>query len=471
LVLALLFGLSLVSNVYFLGGFSNFSSVCRAALTVALIEHGSTSIDALADLTGDKADRDGHYYCDKAPGTSFLAIPVAAAFIAVVNPRGDDALWQDDGKISVAFGALIAVSAALTVALLTALSVALLCDIVQRLGASLGCAVAIALIDGNGTPVWLWATGLFGHSAAAALLVMGFHALLKAAENGKREGWWALWCGIALGWAVLMEFTAAVPVSMLLIFALLQSPSPGAHWRRLGLIVLGGIPELGLLLAYNGAAFGSPVELGYSHTSLFDGMQTGFFGLGLPSLSVLWEITLGNRRGLLCLSPVLALFPLGAVYAVVSARWRILGALWVLIVAYYFLLNSGYVYWDGGFSTGPRHVTAGLPFACLVLAPLWERGGLLARRAIVTLGAVSGVLCLIAVSVDTAMPDDPALTIAGYLLPRFWQGPFNGGLAFVLHNLGWPGVTPVLPFLPLWGLMAAALLRQVRDASPRSFGA
>jgi hypothetical protein len=53
----------------------------------------------------------------------------------------------------------------------------------------------------------------------------------------------------------------------------------------------------------------------------------------------------------------------------------------------------------------------------------------------------------------------------GYLFPQFWHGPYKGGLALVFNHLGWPGITPVLPFLLLWGAMAAVLIRLARDAS------
>jgi hypothetical protein len=470
----LLFCLSFVSNIYFLGreGIGNPNAVCRAALAVAMVERGATWIDSFEDLTDDKALNDGHYYCDKAPGMSFLAIPVAAAFVAIVNPQHDDRLWANQEratggeKISITFAVLLGVCTVLTASLLTAVSVPAMCQIGTQLGVGIRGAVVIALIYGQATQVWLWATTFLGHSAAAALLVLAFHALLRiTGERRAREAWWVLWFGVALGWATLVEMTAAVPTAILVTFALAPLMRTRALWRRLGLIVLGGFPEFALLLGYNWAAFGSPFDLGYSHAALFDAMRSGFYGIDAPNLEVLWEITLGKEHGVLWLSPVLALVPVGVLVAAMSPRWRALGALWALIVAYYFLLNSGYIYWDGGYSTGPRHVTAGLPFACLLLFPLWEAGGVLARRATAVFGVVSGLFCLIAVAADAAMPDDRGLTIAGYLLSRFWTGHFNAGLAFVLEHLGWPGVTPVLPFVVVWGVGGVALWRTLSLSS------
>jgi len=472
IVLVLLFGLSFLSNLYFLGssGIGNPNGVCRVALTIMLIEHGTTSIDPLANLTIDKGVLGNHRYCDKAPGLSFLAIPVAAVFIAILNPQHDDALWHKAAglpggeRFSVTLDALIGLCTAVTAGFFTAVGIALLCSIVMRLGGDIRCAVATALICGQATPIWFWATAFIGHSAAAGLLIIGFYSLLRTTgEDDKRTAWWALGSGVAFGWATLVDFTAAVPVALLTVLPLLPGVLGRARWSRVILIVLGGLPELGLLLAYNAAAFGSPFELGYAHAELFDGMRSGFFGLSAPRLSVLWEITVGRRHGLLWLSPVVALAPLGAACAIWSGRLRHLGVLCVAIVTYYLLLNSAFVYWDGGYSTGPRQLTTALPFACLLLVPLWERGGPLARRSIAALGAISGLICFVAVAVDIAMPSDLDTSMADYLLSQLWQGR-STGLAFMLQRLGWPPFTSLLPFVVAWGAIATALVYAVRNA-------
>src|SRR5687768_17164455 len=62
----------------------------RFALTRAIVEDGSVAIDRFHETTGDKAYRDGHYYCDKAPGTSWLAVPAYALVYAVRRPTGGE---------------------------------------------------------------------------------------------------------------------------------------------------------------------------------------------------------------------------------------------------------------------------------------------------------------------------------------------------------------------------------------------
>ena len=60
----------------------------RFALTRALVERGSTIIDPDHETTGDKSFRDGHFYCDKAPGASLLAALPYAVFHTIGRMTG-----------------------------------------------------------------------------------------------------------------------------------------------------------------------------------------------------------------------------------------------------------------------------------------------------------------------------------------------------------------------------------------------
>ena len=79
---AMLFVLFFVSYGYFFqgGGWNQNSRIC---LTRALIDQRSFKIDCCKEdsqemefvNTGDWAYRDGHYYSNKSPGLSFMAVP------------------------------------------------------------------------------------------------------------------------------------------------------------------------------------------------------------------------------------------------------------------------------------------------------------------------------------------------------------------------------------------------------------
>ena len=74
---AALFALAFTAYAYFFQG--GWNAAVRFDLVRAVVEQGTVRIDGYETNTGDLAYRDGHYYCDKAPGLSFAAVPVYAA--------------------------------------------------------------------------------------------------------------------------------------------------------------------------------------------------------------------------------------------------------------------------------------------------------------------------------------------------------------------------------------------------------
>src|SRR3954470_11705007 len=90
--IAVLGAVLFVSYAYFYaaGGWNQNS---RFALVRAILERHTLTIDAYQLHTGDRAIWQGHYYTDKAPGTSLTAVvPVAIARgisrAASVDPEG-----------------------------------------------------------------------------------------------------------------------------------------------------------------------------------------------------------------------------------------------------------------------------------------------------------------------------------------------------------------------------------------------
>src|SRR4051812_25401531 len=47
-------------------------------LTASIVDRASLNIDPFAKLTGDLASANGHYFADKAPGLSLVAVPIYA---------------------------------------------------------------------------------------------------------------------------------------------------------------------------------------------------------------------------------------------------------------------------------------------------------------------------------------------------------------------------------------------------------
>ena len=212
-------------------------------------------------------------------------------------------------------------------------------------------------------------------------------------------------------------------------------------------------------------------------------MSEGVFGVTFPKRTVLQALVFGSFRGLVPLAPASlpGLVGLGLLFRERAHRAAALTA--AAIVVYYFLFNASYYYWSGGFSYGPRHVGAALPFLFVGLGYLWtiSSGAL---RAVIVLLLVWGVaLSLMAVSTMIMLPEDVASPVTDLVIPAFTHGelasnrqsflqygdavPAQGLLgAWNLGQLfGLTGAASLIPLCVVW-LVALLALRSVRRKSP-----
>jgi hypothetical protein len=207
--------------------------------------------------------------------------------------------------------------------------------------------------------------------------------------------------------------------------------------------LLGGVLATLPLLVYDGLAFGSPFQLGYSNVVGFAGMAQGFMGLSLPRAEITYELLFGRYRGILWIAPIVLAWPF-AVWA--CRRWLSPATIAILFLVplAFLLINSSYYYWHGGDSTGPRFLTPGLPFICLPLAFLWMSVGRAWRGAILALAGLSGLVTLICVSVNMTAWEFDADPLLHHLLPRFLAGHIHNALTMAVAHLSlrgnWPGI-------------------------------
>jgi hypothetical protein len=434
----------------------NPNTATRMFAAVSLVEDGDAAIDEFAALTIDKAQFDGHTYLDKAPGMTLMALPAVALANAATGEHsatlpkvfGDPALGRflrERTRLAAATGP----------ALLTAIAAALLFDLALGVGAGRAGALVAALAYALGTPIWGWSTTLFGHAAVAALYVIAAWGGTRA----ERPGIAAL-AGMALGWAVVVEYQAVLAgsaIGLWIIWRLRRGP-----WNALAAFLGGGIAALLPLLAYNLVAFGTPFRLGYQGVVGWEGMNQGLFGLTVPSPHVLLEITFGPRRGLFWVAPVLALAPRGLWLLARDRRTRAIGVMAIGVVAVTLLVNAAYVYWDGGNSTGPRLAMPMAGLLALGLAAFWSRAGRYERIAGAALLGLSIAINAAIASAEILAPPTFAFPLWGAVL----AGRFaRGDLTTVASE--WWGWSPWAAFA-LWAALAVpALVWTVRAAGDR----
>ena len=356
----------------------------RVAMAQSIVERGKVDIDPYWQLTIDRAFANGHWYSDKAPGVSLVAVPVVAAVRAVDgNPKPiwlhTWALWL----IRLWCGGLALLG-------LTFLLGRTAEGLVPGTGAVTAVTLAVGTMAGS-----LGAT-VFGHLPDALAL---FAALLLGSRARRPRDW--VWVGLLAGAGVLFEYPAALAALVLLVYAALRGGRRAAGW-----VVAGAVPPAVVLGAYDWLAFGAPWRLSYRYTSnIFTGQQQqNLFGVGLPTGHGVWTLLL-DGHGLLLVSPVLV----AAIAGLVPywRRRRLEADVAIVIALLFAVYTAGYFLPNGGLSPGPRFAAAALPFLLLGLPFALE------RQRLVTLG-------LVACSIGLALFDELTWSVANRLRFLAW---------------------------------------------------
>ena len=458
----------------------SWNSTSRFALTLSIVRFGTVTIDEFAALTGDKAEALGHFVSDKAPGMSLLALPSTAAADRLLGAAGGNGelvttiLGGRELGATPAFGFLLWVATVATSGLFSALAVVAFCDLLIRLGARTRMALGFAFVFGLGTLQWGWSATFFGHATAGAFLVLALWAIVRLSDTaGATRLAFAGAAGLFAGSAFLTEFPTAIAGLLLALFALwrVARDRPRQIFAVVCFAIIGAATPLFVLALYNEVAFGNPLHLSYASVVGFEGMSVGLFGIGMPRPDVLYEIVFGGLRGIIWFVPVLIVLPLAMV--IVGKRQPDVAIVSVAIVAAFFLINAGYFYWDGGWSTGPRHVVPALGFLVL---PIALAAGSMPRWALAALAALAcvGILAnLIAASTDMFTRDDAhGVILFSVLFPDFLAGD-NSKVVFA-PLIGIP-VLATAVYAAIVGVLGAATFasltsmeREERPSAPQT---
>jgi hypothetical protein len=452
---------------------------------VRALSHGTAKIDPYQWETRDKSWYKAHYYSVKGPGLALLTLPLyevldvaggkRASTWAAKEARANAAgRWSAGGRPNGLYGNDLAralrvrdqVEAetgmvwalGLLGSVLPALLILLLVRaLAERVEPGLGTAAAVTL--GAGTLVMPFATMFFSHLLAAVLAFGAFALLWREREGPPRLELVAV-AGLLGGLAITTEYPVAIASAVVGLYALAR----GDRLRRAlsyGAGVIAGIVPLAI---YNLWAFGSVTHMSYKDAVKIQGLSghavlgindSGFFGIGVPSFHTLLQL-LFAPRGLLVLSPVLALAVVGDV--LLYRRGRRAEALVIGGVSAAFLLyNSGYWLPFGGGSPGPRFLIPILPFLAVPLALSFRRF----PAVTLALAIPSAVLTIVA---TTTQP------LIGFDWPGYWAHVLNGAafehtVATILGaGNGWGGL---LPFLFAVG---ASIALAVRASDRLTFG-
>jgi hypothetical protein len=445
-----------VSYAYFYqaGGWNQNS---RFAMVRAILERHTLQIDAYQLHTGDRAFHDGHYYSDKAPGQSLMALPAAAAARGIASAVGIDPL---------AFAGLAWTSyvAALATAGFFTMGAALVVfAITRRWGYSRGAAIFAATGYGVATPAWCYATLFMAHGVTAGCLVLALWLAIElGAADERRRRDIGIVIGLALGWAVVSEFQAAIPAGVIGLFALQRSSAlPAGEMRTVVIrIIVAGAACAIVLGVYNALAFGNPLHLGYQSEEGFEHLREGVLGISTPQLWRVRELLIGSYRGLLPLAPLVALTPIGFSMAAADRSKRPAALIAAFVGVYYLVLNASYFYWEGGWAFAPRQLMTAMPFVALGFGPLWDARWKIARPLLAACWIWGAAAALIGEATNPQPPSSFKAPFRELLWPAFLDGDMSLNTQTMVHGAPPGGARPE-PGVPraAWNLGEIAGLR------------
>jgi len=341
---------------------------------------------------------------------------------------------------------------AMVSAVIAALAALAMHDLGLRLTGSASGALVASLGFALGTPIWGWSTTLFGHAPVAGLFVIAVWALWRAGEGHAMR--FAAIGGAALGLAVLIEFEAALAGSVIAIWGALNLWR--ADRRAVAAAVAAGLVTLLVpFTTYNMIAFGTPFRLGYQGVVGFAGMDQGLFGLTSPKPIVLLKLLVGLRRGLVWVAPVLA--PAAVGLWLLGRKHRGLAVMLAMAALTVLLVNSAYVYWDGGHSTGPRHSVPAIGLIAIGLAPFWASLRHAWGRAVtVGLLLISMVINLMIAAANVTTPDTYRFPLADPVLTAWKAGELR---TLPSDFLGWSPGTGAALYVAVTIILIALLSR------------
>jgi hypothetical protein len=356
----------------------------------------------VAGVTGDLAFARGHVHPNKAPGTSFAAVPGYAVVFGLERLFGidPDATWVLNVNAWLSGVASVGLLAALGVVLFRRLALRLSGG---RSGAALFATIAFAF----GTMYFPYATMLYEHDLVVVALLGAF--LLASDPPTLRRLFGA---GVCAGGAIVSSYLSVVAAAILGVYVLWR----GRRLARGAAFAAGLLPPLLILAAYNFACFGKVVTTNYAwENPLFNKAGGGLLGLfaSAPRWNVVAALTVSPYRGLFSGTPVLVLGLIGLVSMLRSPRFRLEGLLCAAMIAHVFFFNLSFTEWNAGWSCGPRYLIPAIPFLALPIvfvAPraVWVRHALL---------AVSIAAMTIATAVD---PQPPAAAEGAWSPSPIW---------------------------------------------------
>jgi hypothetical protein len=431
---------------------SGWNGNSRFALTFAVVQEGTLAIDSFHDqqgtVTGDKSFFTGHYYSDKAVGTSVLATVFYLPIYCLEKILGH-AFRLEFVKYLLTF---------FTIGLPSAIAGTLIYLMSEQLtGSKLQGYVTTVSIT-LGTMFFPFSMVFFGHQLSASILFCAFFMIfqIKTRPDLYTNGYLFV-VGFLLAFSLITEYLAIVIVVLLIIyyFHVVWKEKSFRNIQSIAIPIVGGLIPVGILLAYNALCFGNPLSIGYQHLKdpfFQESMGQGLMGIHWPQSGNLFYLTVHPAMGLFWQSPVLIMALVGMYFMFQVKQYRVEALIVTIAFLGFLLINSGYYLWWGGWSFGPRHLIPAIPLLCLPLC--FVPRSLLLFTIILGLFSVAQMFIVAASQVLT--PEESIIRIAelgyfqyssiySYCLKQLLEGAYASNLGHQI--LGLENMESLLPVI------------------------
>jgi hypothetical protein len=428
----MVFVMVLLAYGYFSFGSNDWNVNSRLALVKAFVENGVFEIDAYHETrelgTNDKAYYNGHYYSDKAIGSSVSGAiayyPIHWLYLLSGVPLSVHVFRELLTFIAVGLpAAFMAPFIFLLIRYITGSSI-------RGLFITLGIAL--------GAPLFKYSTGYYGHSLAATALFFGFLIWFHARREKFASPQLAFVSAILFGFMVITEYPTVILLALVSPYILYTLYESGQlfDWKIYTAMAVGFMLPVCLVLYYNQSVFGSLFASGYSHEAreaFKSAHEQNLMGIGLPNLYNVWYQTFQPAFGIFWQSPILLLAFPGWFLMFRSREYRLEAGLSLVLIFSYILLFSGYYMWWGGQAFGPRHLIPILPIFALPLAFIPEK--FLIPLALTTLVSVFQNLLLTASGTEGL-----GAYINTHLRPAWDAGGIRQPYGMLVYDVALPNV-------------------------------
>lgn len=476
-------------------GFWNTNEYSRLFLTRAIIDHQHFYVDEILSLhrTQDISFAQGHFYSNKAPGTSMLAAPIYLA-LRLFGPRFG---------LNLSEAMTIYLFKVLCVSLVSALFLFWLFRFWAQLTLLSGIRMPVLIAYAVGTLAWPYSSLFYGHQIAAICLFVAFLLLYVGRESNGRQV--SSEAGFFCGLAFFIEYPTAVISLLLFLYAicifknkksllyllaavglgwlaqnyyLFLAAYIGMDWTRVGLgaaavafllissrqapimvtFLLGLAIPVGGALYYNNNCFGGLFQFPYfyeTYPRFALEHSRGLAGITIPRLGPLLSLLFSPYRGIFFYSPFLLLGLGGMILMIKEKIWRREGCLFLAATVLYLLLFSAFSDWEGGWSMGARHLTPLLPFWVTAVVFLFSRVSTASRKGLAILFGIFASISIFLTFIGTAVFPYFPKEFPNPLFEFSWSLLREGRFA---PNIGaWMGLSGLNTLLPLL-LMVGTLL-------------